>query len=99
MARVIFSTWADSLIDNRGKASEAQDTSPGVPVPVDFDQTTKVAAFMGWAGFRRFRRFRRILFFALFLMVRQALWHQYHINQYDPPNSTRAMCTLKVSKI
>ena len=54
MARVIFSTWADSLIDNRGKASEAQDTSPGVPIPVDFDQTTKVAAFMGWAGFGLF---------------------------------------------
>jgi len=54
MARVIFSTWADSFIDNRGKASEAQEAPSGLPIPVDFDQNTKVAAFMGWAGFGLF---------------------------------------------
>ncbi len=54
MARLIFGTWADVCIDNRGKAPDDQAIPAGFPIPAEFQRNKKVAAFMGWAGFALF---------------------------------------------
>ena len=54
MTRVIFSTWADRVIDNRGKPPEAQAAPPDFNLPAAFEQNKNVSAFMGWAGFALF---------------------------------------------
>jgi len=51
MTRVIFSTWADRVIDNRGKHLEAQAAPSGFTLPVVFAENKNISAFMGWAGF------------------------------------------------
>ncbi len=47
MAKVLFSSWTDEVIDNRGK--ELADVE-GLNLPEEFDGK-KVKAFMGWNGF------------------------------------------------
>ncbi len=47
MAKVLFSSWTDEIIDNRGK--EATDVE-GINLPEEFDGKP-VKAFMGWNGF------------------------------------------------
>jgi len=54
MTRVIFSTWADRVIDNRGKPPEAQAAPPDFNLPAAFEQNKNISAFMGWAGFALF---------------------------------------------
>ncbi|MBI5177690.1 MAG: FAD-dependent oxidoreductase [Nitrospinae bacterium] len=47
--KVLFSTWKDKVIDNRGKPQDAWTDCP-VKLPAAFDANRKLTAFMGWGG-------------------------------------------------
>ncbi len=47
--KVLFSTWKDKLIDNRGKPQDAWVDCP-VKLPEAFDQNRKLTGFIGWGG-------------------------------------------------
>jgi len=49
MSRVVFSTWRDEFIDNRGKLSDEWSES-GFKLPETYDGDTKSKAFIGWDG-------------------------------------------------
>jgi formate dehydrogenase beta subunit len=49
MANIIFSSWQEELVDNRGVA-ESDRRTPGVTLPSDFRPGEKIRAFMGWDG-------------------------------------------------
>ncbi len=54
MTRLVFSVWADRVIDNRGKPSEDQTAPSDFILPAVFEQQKMLSAFMGWAGFALF---------------------------------------------
>jgi formate dehydrogenase beta subunit len=49
MSRVVFSTWRDEFIDNRGKLSDEWSES-GFKLPETYHGDTKSKAFIGWDG-------------------------------------------------
>ncbi|MCF6205868.1 MAG: FAD-dependent oxidoreductase [Sulfurovum sp.] len=49
MSRVVFSTWRDEFVDNRGKPSDEWSES-GFKLPETYDGDTKSKAFIGWDG-------------------------------------------------
>ena len=49
MSRVVFSTWRDEFVDNRGKPSD-QWSESGFKLPETYDGDTKSKAFIGWDG-------------------------------------------------
>jgi len=49
MSRVVFSTWRDEFVDNRGKLSDEWSES-GFKLPETYDGDTKSKAFIGWDG-------------------------------------------------
>ena len=49
MSRVLFSTWRDEFIDNRGKPSDEWSES-GFKLPETYDGDKKSKAFIGWDG-------------------------------------------------
>ncbi len=49
MINVVFSSWQEELIDNRGKnVDEALQTK--IHLPADYDSERKTKAFIGWSG-------------------------------------------------
>jgi len=54
MTRLVFSIWAERVIDNRGKPAEDQSAPSDFTLPAVFEQQKKLSAFMGWAGFALF---------------------------------------------
>ena len=52
--RLVFSFWADRVIDNRGKPREEQGAPPDFTIPPVFERDKNISAFMGWAGFALF---------------------------------------------
>jgi len=54
MTRLVFSVWADRVIDNRGKRSADQTAPSDFILPAVFEQQKQLSAFMGWAGFALF---------------------------------------------
>jgi formate dehydrogenase beta subunit len=49
MAKVIFSTWRDELIDNRGKPQEEWVES-SFKLPLEYEEGVNSRAFIGWDG-------------------------------------------------
>ena len=49
MSGIIFSTWRDEFIDNRGKASDELSKS-GFKLPETYHGDTNSKAFIGWDG-------------------------------------------------
>jgi len=49
MSAVLFSTWKDEFIDNRGKPSEEWSAS-AFNLPADYTADTRSKAFIGWDG-------------------------------------------------
>jgi len=49
MSRVVFSTWRDEFVDNRGKPSD-QWSESGFKLPETYNGDTKSKAFIGWDG-------------------------------------------------
>ncbi len=49
MAKVVFSTWRDELIDNRGKPQEEWVES-SFKLPLEYDEGVESRAFIGWDG-------------------------------------------------
>jgi formate dehydrogenase (NADP+) beta subunit len=50
MGDVIFSSWQGEIVDNRGKPSEEYSVPKRVKLPIEFEKTVSVKAFMGWDG-------------------------------------------------
>ena len=50
MADVVFSSWKDEIIDNRGRAPEEFLEAKGLNIPADYDRETEIKGFMGWDG-------------------------------------------------
>jgi len=50
MTDVVFSSWKDEIIDNRGKAPGELVEAKGLDLPVDYDREAEVKGFMGWDG-------------------------------------------------
>jgi formate dehydrogenase beta subunit len=49
MADVVFSSWREEIIDNRGKAP-GEFVHAKLNLPLDYDGKTEIGAFMGWDG-------------------------------------------------
>ena len=50
MVDVVFSSWKDEIIDNRGKAPGEFVQAKGLNLPVDYEKEAEVKGFMGWDG-------------------------------------------------
>ena len=50
MNDVVFSSWRDQIIDNRGKAPGEFLEPKGVNIPADYDKEAGIKGFMGWDG-------------------------------------------------
>jgi formate dehydrogenase beta subunit len=50
MTDVVFSSWKDEIIDNRGKAPGELVQAKGLDLPVDYDREAEIKGFMGWDG-------------------------------------------------
>jgi len=50
MTDVVFSSWKDEIVDNRGKTPGEHLEAKGLSIPVDYDKETGIKAFMGWDG-------------------------------------------------
>ena len=50
MADVVFSSWKDEIIDNRGKAAEEFLEAKGLTLPAEYDKEAGIKGFMGWDG-------------------------------------------------
>lgn len=49
--KVLFSSWRNNVVDNRGKPAESWADCPGVELSVSFTAGRAMTAFMGWSGF------------------------------------------------
>ncbi len=47
--KVLFSSWQDVVVDNRGKPQDSWDDAK-VKLPESYDSVRKMTAFMGWGG-------------------------------------------------
>jgi len=50
MNDVVFSSWRDEIIDNRGKAPGEFLEPKGLNIPADYDKEAGIKGFMGWDG-------------------------------------------------
>ena len=50
MTDVIFSSWRDEIIDNRGKAPGEFLQAKDLNLPTDYDREAEIKGFMGWDG-------------------------------------------------
>jgi formate dehydrogenase beta subunit len=50
MTDVVFSSWKDEIIDNRGKGPGEFLEAKGLNIPADYDKEAHIKAFMGWDG-------------------------------------------------
>ena len=50
MNDIVFSSWGDRVVDNRGKEPHAYDSVDHVPLPEYFKKDEKIKALMGWDG-------------------------------------------------
>ncbi len=48
--KLLFSSWNDEIIDNRGLDPEKWQDATSVTLPPAFDKENNISAFMGWAG-------------------------------------------------
>jgi formate dehydrogenase beta subunit len=49
--KVLFSSWNDEIIDNRGVDPANWKDAPLLKLPAEFDKENNITAFMGWSGF------------------------------------------------
>ncbi|MFZ5573170.1 MAG: FAD-dependent oxidoreductase [Thermodesulfobacteriota bacterium] len=47
---VLFSSWNNEVIDNRGMEPGKRLNAPAIKLPKEFDPENRIGAFMGWAG-------------------------------------------------
>ncbi len=47
---LLFSSWNDDIIDNRGLAPDKRRSAPTIKLPREFDADNRITAFMGWSG-------------------------------------------------
>lgn len=50
MNDIVFSSWGDRIVDNRGKEPQAYDSVDHVELPEYFKQNEKIKALLGWEG-------------------------------------------------
>lgn len=50
MNDIVFSSWGDRIVDNRGKEPHAYDSVDHVELPEYFKQNEKIKALLGWEG-------------------------------------------------
>ena len=48
--KVLFSSWNDEIIDNRGADPANWKDAPLLKLPAEFDKQNNITAFMGWSG-------------------------------------------------
>lgn len=48
--KLLFSSWNNEIIDNRGLDPEKWKAASSVSLPLEFDPENNINAFMGWAG-------------------------------------------------
>ena len=48
--KVVFSSWGDKVVDNRGRDPEQYEEVTGLRLPGNIDARAKIGAFMGWDG-------------------------------------------------
>ncbi len=48
--KVLFSSWNDEVIDNRGKPPEEWQDAPNIKLPTEFDKDNTITSFIGWNG-------------------------------------------------
>jgi len=48
--KLLFSSWGDTVVDNRGKAEDDYEDCPNVKLPVSFDDDRRISVFIGWNG-------------------------------------------------
>jgi formate dehydrogenase (NADP+) beta subunit len=48
--KLLFSSWNDQIIDNRGVNFDDWRDAPAVKLPLEFDNENRITAFMGWSG-------------------------------------------------
>ena len=48
--KVLFSSWNDEIIDNRGADPANWKNAPILKLPAEFDKQNNITAFMGWSG-------------------------------------------------
>ncbi len=51
MAKLVFSSWGNEIIDNRSIPAEERPEAAQPSLPIEYDPKSQVAAFMGWNGF------------------------------------------------
>ncbi|MCL5025442.1 MAG: FAD-dependent oxidoreductase [Chloroflexi bacterium] len=51
MAKLVFSSWGNEIIDNRNVPADQRTEANQPSILLDFDPSSQVAAFMGWNGF------------------------------------------------
>ncbi len=47
---LLFSSWNDDIIDNRGRPPDQWRDTPSIDFPRAFDAENRIAGFMGWGG-------------------------------------------------
>lgn len=50
MGNILFSTWQDKLVDNRGKGEKDRQEPVNIKLPDEFMKGERIKAFMGWDG-------------------------------------------------
>jgi formate dehydrogenase (NADP+) beta subunit len=53
--KLLFSSWNDEIIDNRGLNPENWQDAPSVTLPLEFDKEYSISGFMGWYGIILFK--------------------------------------------
>ncbi len=48
--KLLFSSWLDNVVDNRGKSPDSWEDAPSVKLPESFDSERPISAFIGWGG-------------------------------------------------
>jgi formate dehydrogenase beta subunit len=48
--KLLFSSWNNEIVDNRGLEPDKWKEAPSVKLPPEFDSENNIAAFMGWSG-------------------------------------------------
>ncbi len=50
MGKVIFSSWGNTIVDNRGRNEDDFRDAPGVSLPVEDNRGARIVGAMGWDG-------------------------------------------------
>ncbi len=48
--RVLFSSWQDEVVDNRGVEPSGWKDASNLKLPAEFDKENNISAFIGWSG-------------------------------------------------